>query len=446
MSLFQVFQEDFIENVNLQTLIPKLNGRGLLTRQEEQQLRNETWTPDHRIATLTQILHGKGPDAPRIVLECLQEERSHPPHAVLATKLLQAIQANPVPNQNPRRAHPDPRPDPPHPRVTLRDYPHSSIAGGIPRNESNLLPASSPEVVPQVHSHVQCQRREGQCFYGVSVPLPVQLGHQQVAADGVSQLGNFNSRYQQLIVNLSAELRCRGIPFQAIVNSLDAILCNDGSHPIPANVGDFPSLCMYLHNQGMCHEMDVDLLCKLLEELRLEDLKRSVHDYAEAIMDANVVQLQHPPAQSSQNYFLAFTYHNLDHMTVGQVYRIKDAMSDLLGIPPHMFTLVSSQPGSVILVWQLPIRFSKHCLVQFEEPAAKSKLAGRDLSVSWVKFHYPNSSEPQIVFENADIGRRSAVEEECVSSTTDDLTHPLRQHSTYPRPATCKLISGWNKK
>ena len=430
MSLFQVLQEDFIENVNLQTLIPKLNGRGLLTRQEEQQLRNGTWTPDDRIATLTQILHGKGPDAPRIVLECLQEERSHPPHAVLATKLFQAIQANPVPNQNPR-------PDPLHHGVALRDY--SSIVGGIPRNESDLPPTSSPEVVPQVHSHVQCQRREGQCFYGVAVPLPVQPGHQRMP-DGVSQLGNFNTRYQQLIVNLSAELRCRGIPFQAIVNSLDAIF--DGSHPIPANIGDFPSLCMYLHHQGMCHEMDVDLLCKLLEELQLEDLKQTVHDYAKAIMDTNVVQHQYPPVQPSQNHFLAFTYHNLDHMTVGQVYRIKDAMSDLLGVPPHMFTLVNSQPGSVILVWQLPIRFSKHCLVQFEEPAAKSKLAARDLSVSLVKFHYPNSSEPQVVFENADNGRQSPVEEECVSSTTDDLTHPLRQQSTYPRPATCKLISG----
>ena len=253
-----------------------------------------------------------------------------------------------------------------------------------------------------------------------------------------SQLGNFNPHYQQLIVNLSAELRCRGIPFQAIVNSLEAILCNDGSHPIPANIGDFPSLCMYLHHQGMCHEMDVDLLCKLLEELRLEDLKQTVHEYAEAIMDTNVVQHQHPPVQPSQNYFLAFTYHNLDHMTVGQVYRIKDAMSDLLGIPPHMFTLVYSQPGSVILVWQFPITFSKHCLVQFEEPAVKSRLAARDLSVLLVKFHYPNSSEPQIVFENADNGRRSPVEEECVSSTTADLTHSLRQQN--PRPATCKLI------
>ena len=178
MSLFQVLQEDFIENVNLQTLIPKLNGRGLLTRQEEQQLRNETWTLDHRIATLTQILHGKGPDAPRIVLECLQEERSHAPHAVLATKLLQAIQANPGPNQNPR---PDPRPDPPHSGVTLRNYPHSSIAGSIPRNEIEQPSASCPEVAP--HSHMQCQRREGQEF---AVLPTVQLGHQQIADAMVS--------------------------------------------------------------------------------------------------------------------------------------------------------------------------------------------------------------------------------------------------------------------
>ena len=81
-------------------------------RQEEQQLRNETWIQDHRITTLTQISQGKGPDAPWIVLECLQEERSHASPAILATQLLQAIQANPRPNQNPR-------PNPPHPGVAL---------------------------------------------------------------------------------------------------------------------------------------------------------------------------------------------------------------------------------------------------------------------------------------------------------------------------------------
>ena len=448
MGLFRFLQEDFIENVNLQSLIPKLNGKRLLTRQEEQQLRNETWTQDHRIATLTQILDGKGPDAPRIVLECLQEERSHGPHSILATKLRQAIQTNPGPRPNPPDPPdppnpPDP-PDPPHPGpgVALRDYPHSPIVGGIPRNESDLPPASCP--APQVHSHVQCQRRWGQCSYGAAVPLPVQLGHQQ-RSHGISQLENCNPHYQQLIIDLSAELCQRGVPFQAIVDRLEAVLCNDGSHPIPANIGDFPSLCVYLRYQGMCHEMDVDLLCKLLEELQLEDLKQSVHSYTRAIMDTNVVSPQCSPAQPSQNYFLAFTYHNLGHMTLGQVYRIKDAISDLLGIPPHMFTFVNSQPGSVVLVWQLPIRFTKHCLIQFEEPAMKSRLAAMSLSVSLVKFHYPNS-EPQVVFENADNGRQSPIDEECVSSTTDDFTHPLRQQSTYPRPATCELISGWSKK
>jgi len=198
----------------------------------------------------------------------------------------------------------------------------------------------------------------------------------------------------------------------------------------------------------MYHEMDVDLLCKLLEELELEDLKQHVHSYSREIMDTSPVQLQHFNLQPSQNCFLVFTCHGLHHMTLGQIYLVKDAISDLLHIPRHMFCFVNSQPRSTILDWQFPIAFLKSCQAEFEEPSIHSRLASSDLSFSSVKLNYSNSSEPQVVFTKtprSSNARDSPVERDCVSSTTDDLAPhlPRQQLRTFPGTCTftCELIT-----
>ena len=297
--------------------------------------------------------------------------------------------------------------------------------------------ASAPhcEILPQI---LEQPRSQGQVVQPLlrhiaDVPPTAPASH-----DAVAQLAVFSPRYQQLIVNLSAELSCKGIPFQDIVDTLEAILANGGApHLIPASIGDFPSLCLHLHRQRMCHETDLDLLCKLLEELELEDLKQHVHIYSREIMNTSPVQLQHFNVQPSQNCFLVFTCHGLHHMTLGQIYLVKDAISDLLHIPRHMFCFVNSQPGSTILDWQFPIEFLKHCQAEFEESSIHSRLASSDLSFSSVKLRYSNSSEPQVVFTKAPRSgnaRDSPIERDCVSLTTDDLySHlPRRQLRTFP--------------
>jgi len=325
-----------------------------------------------------------------------------------------------------------------------------------PPTMGSLQPsASTPrcEILPQI---LEQPRSRGQVVQPLlrhiaDVPPTAPASHdpQQPIVDAITHLGAFSPQYQQLIVNLSAELSYKGIPFRDIVNTLEAILANGGTpHLIPANIGDFPSLCLHLHRQRMCHEMDLDLLCKLLEELEFEDLKQRVHSYSREIMDTSPVQLQHFNMQPSQNCFLVFTCHGLHHMTLGQIYLVKDAISDLLHIPRHMFCFVNSQPGSTILVWQFPIEFLKHCQAEFEEPSIPSRLASSDLSFSSVKLHYSNSSEPQVVFTktpSSGNARDSPVERDCVSSTTDDLAPhlPRRQLPTYPGPctSTCELIT-----
>ena len=165
--------------------------------------------------------------------------------------------------------------------------------------------ASAPhcEILPQILEQPQSQGKNGQppLRHIADVPPTAQASHdpQQPIVDA----GAFSPRYQQLIVNLSAELSCKDIPFRDIVDTLEAILANGNTpHLFPASIGNFPSFCPHLHHQRMYHEMDLDLLCKLLEELELEDLKQHVHSYSREIMDTSPVQDAHHRTSVSTVY------------------------------------------------------------------------------------------------------------------------------------------------
>jgi len=83
---------------------------------------------------------------------------------------------------------------------------------------------------------------------------PASHDPQQPIVDAIAQLAVFSPRYQQLIVNLSAELSYKGIPFQDIVDTLEAILANGGApHLIPASIGDVwivVALVIVLHDKS----------------------------------------------------------------------------------------------------------------------------------------------------------------------------------------------------
>lgn len=85
--VFQALQKDFIDLIDLDTFVPQLNAKGLLTSDEEYVLTYQETPPGRRKTTLTQFLRSKGRDARDLVLECLRAEKTHTGHAELAKKL-----------------------------------------------------------------------------------------------------------------------------------------------------------------------------------------------------------------------------------------------------------------------------------------------------------------------------------------------------------------------
>lgn len=85
--VFQTLQKDFINLIDLATLVPQLNAKSLLTSDEEYKLTYQETPPGQRKIFLTQILRSKGHGTPHVVLECLRAETLHRGHAELAEKL-----------------------------------------------------------------------------------------------------------------------------------------------------------------------------------------------------------------------------------------------------------------------------------------------------------------------------------------------------------------------
>ena len=77
-------EEAIKELIQLDTLVPKLYNKRLLTKDEREDLLDFHIPRTERKIKLVKTLSNKGKDAPRLLIECLREEKTHFPHAQLA--------------------------------------------------------------------------------------------------------------------------------------------------------------------------------------------------------------------------------------------------------------------------------------------------------------------------------------------------------------------------
>ena len=82
----QDFHYDLRQSLSLPQLIPLLNGQGLLTTEEWEELSCKATTLQS-IDRLVQILPRKGENAYAKFVNCLESESEHPAHQELADKL-----------------------------------------------------------------------------------------------------------------------------------------------------------------------------------------------------------------------------------------------------------------------------------------------------------------------------------------------------------------------
>ena len=82
-ALLNRYQPDFVTYLDLPSLIPYLNRHSLLTRQQDELLRNEHHTKQDRVLKLLEYIEGKGPEGYKKFVQALREERTHMGHKEL---------------------------------------------------------------------------------------------------------------------------------------------------------------------------------------------------------------------------------------------------------------------------------------------------------------------------------------------------------------------------
>ena len=411
--VFQRLHQDFLDNVDLKTLLPLLNRKKLLTDGDEQELTNELHRPRDRIRKLTQLLRQKGPQCPSEVLDCLRQEKSHSGHAHLARLLHDFMQRNGNENMNLGENSSG---------MASRVGNQSDIALGD-GEEMNRQPFQAAISNPPTNPPFQ----ETSYTHHNPTTVPPLQETSYSNPPHYNGIPGSNQQYTQLISNLDFELARQSVPFQTVVGNLQTLFENDDIPiDIPPEVTDFTSLCSYLYRRKLCHELDVDLLSKIFHCLRLDDLRQMVHDYASSLEMTDVMQYQNAHIRPSDSHFLMFTHHNRSHLTLGKVFEIKDYLSRLLQVPRHTFTLTTSQTGSIVLVWQFPLQCSKLCQSSFEEESVQSKLVSDAyLYITAVKLQFPSNMEQQVIFHqphesSSDTTVQTAPTDDVVSSTTKD--------------------------
>lgn len=374
-------EQEIKKRVNLDELVPVLYKKQLLTHDEREELLYVHHLPAKRKTRLVEIMASKEDRAPRLYIECLRETNSQSSHSELATileKWLQSQMAVSMPQAHEvaalTTANPPPYPKPSNPSAPPSSHaPTHSPCTSSALGESSFMPPNHP-------SRPTC-----------GVPS---------AIDSLEQLQRGSPEFANIIFGIASELEHRKVVFESVQEALLAQLELDAIPiQLPSDVMDFPSLILHLRRLKMCHESDVDLLCKLLETLEHVDLRDRVKAYVDRLASTDVMQHRYQQSRPSHQHFVAFTFHNVPSLSLGEAYEIKHFISDLLHIPQHTFTLVGSEEGSIGLAWQIPVQFLKHVQSSLsEDKDVRAFLISSEYHLVSIELEAKEGSEREVAF------------------------------------------------
>lgn len=356
-------RKEIEKRVNLDELVPKLDEKKLLTSDEYEELLYKEYVPHRRKKRLVEIVASKGDRAPRLFIECLREENEHLPHSELATILESCLQShnnNDSANTISNSTDPNQRPVSSH-STAINASANSPLQ--YPSHSQTLPNSQNPVHDPSTSATLGSSSHMPPALCNDHLAPPSHSSTSGVPSATVSleQLLRSSPEFANLVLGLASELNHRGFTFERIQRALLALLEHDAIPiQLPPDVTDFPSFCLHLRRLKMCHEADVDLLCKLLETLEQVDLLERVKAYVRRGAAVDVMQHRYQQSRPRHQHFIAFTFHNVPSLSLGQACEIKHFISDLLHIPRHTFTLVSSEQGSIGLAWQIPTKYLKH--------------------------------------------------------------------------------------
>lgn len=436
------------KRVNLDELVPILYEKQLLTDDEREELLYEQQPSNKRKNKLVEIVASKGDRAPWLLIESLREENEHLPHSELATILESRLQNHGVSEP----AVPNQRPIPSHSTAisasTNSALPQSS-RNQTPPNSQNPIHAPSTSAALSRSSHMPLRND-----HLITTASHSSASGVPPATDSLEQLQRNSPEFANLVLGLASELNQHEITFESIREALLALLEIDAIPiQLPSHVTDFPTLILHLRRLKMCHESDVDLLCKLLETLEQVDLRERVKAYADRGASIDVMQHRYQRSRPSHRHFIAFTFHNVPSLSLGEASEIKHFISNLLHIPRHSFTLVGSEEGSIGLAWQIPMEYLKHVQSSLrEDKDLKASLTSSEYHFELIKLEVEEGSERVVAFtkpadpiSNVHVGTTACTsaqdscgqycvssQEDAISSTVDDLSPSIdSEYLTY---------------
>ena len=248
------------------------------------------------------------------------------------------------------------------------------------------------------------------------------------ADDLPSPLNQVAPDYAHLVQRISSHMATNDVSIDSVIVELNRIL-HDGHMGITIQqeeVRDFGSLCVHIRQLGLCHESDIDLLCRLLHVLGLQELHSLALEYADHIMSNQALTCQYN-STSTQTHHLLLTLHSNPDMTLGEAFVVKDMIAGVLSIQRHTFSLASTRHGSIVLVWKIPAAFLKQSLSVFGVDEIRTRLDS-DPTLSSIKLEYMERSQVRI---EEVYSKRRMICDRSISSSTEQMDEEEGPLSTF---------------
>ena len=213
-----------------------------------------------------------------------------------------------------------------------------------------------------------------------------------------------STTYSNVIEHIDATFRECNVTTKQVLDALEAIFGQDGMQVSLATLPltDLPSIAFCLRERGLCHELDTDLLCNLLNGLPVNnDLHGYVRDYSDFRSSSYVLEQDFTGIGYLSNQSSALLFRDLCDITLHDVFFLKDFLAHNFGIKRHCISLIGAltQQSKSHLVWQIT--------AQIHVPNDTNRFENdlSILSISKLEFHLRRGEETSRLEYNARVSR-----------------------------------------
>ena len=179
------------------------------------------------------------------------------------------------------------------------------------------------------------------------------------AAEGLQQdCIDLSSRpYFRLIQYIEAQ---KNITINQVVEQIRTIFDeNSAELSIPSHAQtDLPSLAVFLRKEGLCHEMDTDILCHVMKSMS-NSAYHLIKSFSDCRCSSKIQLYDFDGICYNFENSYAIMQANLPSVTLEDVFFYKDLLSYYLGIKRHLFSLVTASQDGNCLQWLISAPFGQ---------------------------------------------------------------------------------------